>query len=111
MSAINPDALPRRAWRPEILFAASLGSITRRRGARLAMILLTLLQAACVQMGPQVLVEGRAQYNIAVQQTEAQQLLLNIVRNRYNDTILFLDITSITSGFSRGVNGGRVTRW
>ena len=106
MSAINPDALPRRAWRPEILFTASFGSIMRRRGARLAMILLTLLQAACVQMGPQVLVEGRAQYNIAVQQTEAQQLLLNIVRNRYNDTILFLDITSITSGFSRGVNGG-----
>jgi len=57
-------------------------------------------------MGPQVLTSGRAQYNVAVQQTEAEQLLLNIVRNRYNDPILFLDITSITSGFSRGVNAG-----
>jgi len=61
---------------------------------------------ACSQMGPQVLMTGRSQYNIAVQQTEAEQLLLNIVRNRYNDTILFLDITSITSGFSRGANAG-----
>ena len=55
-------------------------------------------------MGPQVLETGRPQYNIAVQQTEAQQLLLNIVRQRYNDPILFLDVTSISSGFSRGVN-------
>ena len=49
-------------------------------------ILMTTLAAmlgACSQMGPQVLMTGRPQYNIAVQQTEAQQLLLNIVRNRY----------------------------
>jgi hypothetical protein len=69
-------------------------------------ILATLILSACSQMGPQVLIAGRPQYNIAVQQTEAEQLLLNIVRNRYNDTILFLDITSIASGFSRGMNAG-----
>ena len=65
---------------------------------------MTALLGACTQMGPQVLETGRPQYNIAVQQTEAQQLLLNIVRQRYNDPILFLDVTSISSGFSRGVN-------
>jgi hypothetical protein len=65
-----------------------------------------MLLGACAQLGPQVLISGRPQYNIAVQQTEAEQLLLNIVRSRYNDPILFLDITSITSGFSRGVNAG-----
>ena len=70
------------------------------------MILVVLVLGACSQMGPQVLIAGRPQYNIAVQQTEAEQLLLNIVRNRYNDTILFLDITSISSGFSRGMNAG-----
>lgn len=64
----------------------------------------TMLLGACAQLGPQVLVSGRPQYNIAVQQTTAQQLLLNIVRQRYNDPILFLDVTSISSGFSRGVN-------
>ncbi len=60
--------------------------------------------AACAQLGPQVLTTGRPLYNIAVQQTESQQLLLNIVRQRYNDPILFLDVTSISSGFSRDAN-------
>jgi hypothetical protein len=72
----------------------------------LVFVLVATYLGACAQMGPQVLKSGRAQYNVAVQQTEAEQLLLNIVRNRYNDPILFLDITSITSGFSRGVNAG-----
>jgi hypothetical protein len=69
-------------------------------------ILVVTLLGACAQLGPQALVTGRPQYNIAVQQTESQQLLLNIVRQRYNDPVLFLDVTSISSGFSRGVNAG-----
>ena len=72
----------------------------------LVLVLAATILGACAQMGPEVLKSGRAQYNVAVQQTEAEQLLLNIVRNRYNDPILFLDITSITSGFSRSVNAG-----
>ena len=67
-------------------------------------ILVVTLLGACAQLGPQALVTGRPQYNIAVQQTESEQLLLNIVRQRYNDPVLFLDVTSISSGFSRGVN-------
>jgi len=61
---------------------------------------MTLLVCACVQLGPKALTVGRPLYNIAVQQTESQQLLLNIVRQRYNDPIMFLDVTSITSGFN-----------
>ena len=78
----------------------------RPGGLPLAIALVAMLLGGCTQMGPQVLKSGRAQYNVAVQQTEAEQLLLNIVRNRYNDPVLFLDITSITSGFSRGVSTG-----
>ena len=78
---------------------------TLATGALVGAVLMTMLLGGCAQLGPQVLVSGRSQYNIAVQQTEAQQLLLNIVRQRYNDPILFLDVTSISSGFSRGVNG------
>jgi hypothetical protein len=75
--------------------------INKGKGALVGAVLMTLLLGGCAQLGPQVLVSGRPQYNIAVQQTEAQQLLLNIVRQRYNDPILFLDVTSISSGFSR----------
>ena len=73
-------------------------------GVLVSAILVASFLAGCAQMGPQVLTSGRPQYNIAVQQTEAQQLLLNIVRQRYNDPVLFLDVTSISSGFSRGVS-------
>ena len=69
-------------------------------GAAVSMFLL----AGCVQLGPRALESGRPQYNIAVQQTEAQQLLLNIVRQRYNDPLMFLDVTSISSGYGRGMN-------
>ena len=93
----------------ELMAKKLLGAFKSRSlkvGAPLIMVLVTAFLGGCTQMGPQVLMTGRPQYNVAVQTTEAQQLLLNIVRNRYNEPILFLDITSITSGFSRGVNGG-----
>ena len=98
------NALRSRTQNPESM--STVEPVSRRVGAHLLTILVTVMLGACSQMGPQVLMTGRPQYNIAVQQTEAQQLLLNIVRSRYNDPILFLDITSITSGFSRGVNAG-----
>ena len=85
---------------------SALRLVTRRAALSHIVILTAMMLGACSQMGPQALIAGRPQYNIAVQQTEAEQLLLNIVRNRYNDTILFLDITSISSGFSRGMNTG-----
>ena len=77
----------------------------RSRASVIAFSLVAAFTGGCAQYGPQALTEGRPQYNVAVQQTEAQQLLLNIVRNRYNDPILFLDVTSISTGFSREVNG------
>ncbi len=62
------------------------------------------LLSACAPLGPRTIQVSRPLYNEAVQQTEAQQLLLNIVRQRYNDPIMFLDVTSISSGASRSVN-------
>jgi len=74
-----------------------------------AVVAVAGLLGGCVQLGPQALSAGRPLYNVAVQQTESQQLLLNIVRQRYSDPVLFLDVTSIASGFtwqaSAGVEG------
>jgi len=78
------------------------GLLRFRGGVQIAAGLASVcMLAACAQLGPKALSAGRPLYNIAVQETEAQQLLLNIVRQRYNDPILFLDVTSISSGFSR----------
>lgn len=63
-------------------------------------VLVLLLLAACAPIGPKALSTSRPLYNIAVQETESQQLLLNIVRQRYSDPVMFIDVTSITSGFN-----------
>jgi hypothetical protein len=62
--------------------------------------------ASCSSIGPQSLSSTRPLYNEAVQQTDSQQLLLNIVRQRYNDPVLFLDVTNISSAtrFIRNAN-------
>ncbi|HKX54636.1 MAG TPA: hypothetical protein VJN01_00945 [Xanthomonadales bacterium] len=64
------------------------------------------LLGGCVQLGPKALTAGRPLYNVAVQQTESQQLLLNIIRQRYSDPVLFLDVTSIASGFTWQASAG-----
>ncbi len=75
----------------------------QRVGQRLLWIVacMTLALAGCAPLGPQSVLTQRPLYNTAVQETDAQQLLLNIVRQRYNDPVSFLEVTSISSGSSR----------
>ena len=40
---------------------------------------------------------GRTAYNVAIQATNSKQMLLNLVRLRYSDSPLFLDVSSITT--------------
>lgn len=51
----------------------------------------------CISIGPKVIEGTRTDYNHAVQNTDIQQLLLNLVRLHHDDTILFIDVSSITS--------------
>lgn len=51
---------------------------------------------------------GREDYNIAMQRTTNEQMLLNLVRLRYVDFPFFLDVSSITTQFSVGQKGGFV---
>lgn len=76
----------------------------RRAFGLSAAVLATLALGACAPLGPAALRANRPLFNEAVQQTESQQLLLNIVRQRYSDPVMFLDVTSISSGTSRQFN-------
>ena len=60
----------------------------------------------CVSIGPRSIEMGRTDYNNAIQQTDGEQLLLNIVRQRYNDPVMFLEVSSISSSksFSQNIN-------
>lgn len=66
-----------------------------------------LAATACNLAGPTALRAGRQDYNVAVQQTQNEQLLLNLVRLRYLDTPQFLEVGNITASyqFDAGVTG------
>ncbi len=59
-----------------------------------------LLLAGCAGIGPQALKDARFNYNLAVQLSSNEQMLLNLVRLRYRDNPVFLEITNISTQFS-----------
>jgi hypothetical protein len=65
----------------------------------LATLILTLVIGGCHQAGPASVEIGRASYNIAIQQTNSEQLLLNFVRLRYRDTPYFMEVASVSTSF------------
>jgi len=64
----------------------------------LATLLLPLL-AACTHIDPERIQANSNDYNIAIQHTSEEQLLLNLVRLKYRDTPFFLEVNSVTSQF------------
>lgn len=80
----------------------------------LTLILSSLVLNACVGVGPRAMKTALTSYDEAVAQTQSQQLLLNLVRLRYRDVPVFLQINSISAqyefkasaGMSAGYNTG-----
>ena len=62
-------------------------------------VLLLCIFAGCNQTGPRMVATGRPRYNQAVQRTDAEQMLLNVVRLKYRDTPFFLQVASISANF------------
>jgi hypothetical protein len=56
----------------------------------------------CSFIGPRAVAVNRTDYNSVVQNTNDQEILLNLVRLKYRDTPVFLQIPSITSQFNFG---------
>ena len=82
----------------------------------LAIIFLVLI-FGCAKLGPTTLKSERSNYNLAVQRTNDEQLLLNLARLKYRDTPFFMEVSSVATQFTlstsanarttleRGVNG------
>ena len=62
--------------------------------------LATLATTGCTTLGPRVLTGELVNYNLALQHTSDEQLLLNLVRLKYRDTPIFLEVSSIAAQFS-----------
>jgi len=67
---------------------------------RSAIPLLLIALMGCSHFGPNTIRNSRTDYNIAIEQTSNEQLLLNLVRLRYRDTPFFMETASISTNFS-----------
>ena len=65
----------------------------------LLLTLLALGSIGCLNYGPISLKSERSKYNLAIQKTNDEQLLLNLVRLKYRDTPFFLEVGNVASQF------------
>ena len=92
-----------------------------RRSRRLAQALLlqaVLALAGCRSIGPGTIRRDRFDYNEAVADSWKTQMLLNLVKLRYGDTPVFLDVNSVAPTqeafnmiYERTVPGGILAFW
>ena len=62
--------------------------------------LFLVLISGCAKLGPTTLKSERSNYNLAVQKTNDEQLLLNLARLKYRDTPFFMEVSSVASQFT-----------
>jgi hypothetical protein len=66
----------------------------------------TLAFVGCGSMGADAIPRARFDYNDAIVRSFDSQMLLNLIRLRYQDSVLFLDLTSVVTSYHREVSGG-----
>src|SRR5216683_1066587 len=61
---------------------------------------LTIWVTGCRSIGPHTVATDRFDYSTAIADSWKQQTLLNIVKLRYMDLPVFVDVSSVVSGYS-----------
>jgi hypothetical protein len=63
-------------------------------------ILVSLVLVGCAKLGPRSVPRDRFDYNTAISDSWKEQTLLNIVKIRYADMPLFVEVASVVSGYT-----------
>ncbi len=69
-------------------------------------VVLLLLVAGCSSPGPSGIAATRGDYNTAIQRTNSEEMLLNLVRLRYRESPLFLQVSDLSNQWdlTRGID-------
>ena len=62
---------------------------------------LALLLSGCIRVSPRTITRDRFDYGVTLAESWKRQTLINIVRLRYADTPLFMDIASVINSYSQ----------
>lgn len=71
------------------------------------LLVVALMLQGCASLGPGNLQAGRADYNQAIQRSNDEQMLLNLVRLKYRDVPMFLEVGSVSAqmNYTVGIGG------
>ena len=92
---------------PNLIAATSVSSMIDRQGSRRTRVLsgflclFTFLLAGCAtSMGPPTIARDRFDYVNSVSESWKRQMLLNLLKTRYVDAPVFMDISSVINSYS-----------
>jgi hypothetical protein len=71
----------------------------------------TLFLGSCASIGPSRVTHDRFDYTTAISQSWQSQMLLNIVKLRYGDTPVFLDVASVINSYELSGSASLGANW
>lgn len=74
-------------------------------------LFLPVLLSGCVSIQPAVIEGSGNDYNLAMQRTSNEQMLLNLVRLKYRDTPYFLEVSAVASQFKLSSGASATTNF